>query len=70
MRPLRRSGLTIVTATGEAWTTPLLDLLFDEPSVGRCLAAPDGTILRVNAEWIRATGLALDQVLALDRGGA
>jgi PAS domain S-box-containing protein len=55
-----------VTATGEAWTTPLLDLLFDDPSVGRCLVAPDGSVLRVNAEWIRSTGLALDDVLGAD----
>jgi PAS domain S-box-containing protein len=55
-----------VTATDQAWTSALLDLLFDEPSVGRCLVAPDGSVLRVNAEWVRATGFALDDVLGAD----
>jgi PAS domain S-box-containing protein len=44
----------------------LSDLLFDEPSVGRCLVAPDGSVLRVNAEWLRSTGFALDDVLGAD----
>ncbi|HEX9051375.1 MAG TPA: PAS domain S-box protein [Anaeromyxobacter sp.] len=48
------------------WTSPLLDLLFDEPSVGRCLVAPDGSVLRANAEWLRSTGFALDRVLGAD----
>ena len=42
---------------------PLLDLLFDDSAVGRCLVAPDGSVLRVNAEWLRGTGYALDDVL-------
>ncbi len=41
----------------------LLDILFDEPGVGRCLLGVDDTVLRVNAEWLRFTGLSLDQVL-------
>jgi PAS domain S-box-containing protein len=48
------------------WTSALLDLLFDEPSVGRCLVAPDGSVLRANSEWLRATGFTLDHVLGAD----
>jgi PAS domain S-box-containing protein len=44
----------------------LADLLFDEPGVGRCLVAPDGTVLRSNAEWLRSTGFSLDDVLGAD----
>jgi PAS domain S-box-containing protein len=49
--------------TTATWTSPLLDLLFDEPSVGRCLVAPDGSVLRANSEWLRSTGFSLDDVL-------
>ncbi|HET9597570.1 MAG TPA: ATP-binding protein [Anaeromyxobacteraceae bacterium] len=41
----------------------LAELLFEEPGVGRCLVAPDGTVLRANAEWLRSAGFALDDVL-------
>ncbi|HEY6005254.1 MAG TPA: ATP-binding protein [Anaeromyxobacter sp.] len=44
----------------------LTDLLFEEPGVGRCLVAPDGSILRVNGEWLRSTGFRLDDVLGAD----
>lgn len=44
----------------------LTDLLFAEPGVARCLVAPDGSVLRANAEWLRSTGLALDDVLGAD----
>ncbi|WP_242342850.1 PAS domain-containing hybrid sensor histidine kinase/response regulator [Anaeromyxobacter terrae] len=44
----------------------LLDLLFDERTVGRCLVAADGTILRANAEWLRSTGFPHDDVLGAD----
>jgi PAS domain S-box-containing protein len=47
-------------------TSALTDLLFDEPGLGRCLVAPDGCVLRANAEWLRSTGLALDDVLGAD----
>ncbi len=50
-----------------AWgTSPLLDLLFEDPHVGRCLIAPDGSVLRANAEWLRSTGFALDDVLGVN----
>jgi PAS domain S-box-containing protein len=48
------------------FTTPLLDLLFDDDLVGRCLVAPDGSVLRANAEWLRSTGFTLDEVLGAD----
>ncbi|ACG73623.1 PAS/PAC sensor hybrid histidine kinase [Anaeromyxobacter sp. K] len=41
----------------------LTDLLFDEAAVGLCLVAPDGTIVRVNAPWLRSTGFQHEQVL-------
>ena len=43
--------------------TPLSDMLFEEAGVGLCLVAPDGTVVRANAEWLRSTGLELDDVL-------
>jgi PAS domain S-box-containing protein len=49
-----------------AFTSPLLDLVFDDDAVGRCLVAPDGTVLRANGEWLRSTGLSLDDVLGAD----
>jgi PAS domain S-box-containing protein len=48
------------------WTSPLLDLLFEEPGVGRCLVAPDGSVLRANSEWLRSAGFDLDEVLGAD----
>jgi PAS domain S-box-containing protein len=45
---------------------PLIDLLFEEAGVGRCLVAPDGTVVRVNAEWLRSTGYTVEQVLGKD----
>jgi PAS domain S-box-containing protein len=45
-----------MTATTTTWTK-LLDVLFEDSLVGRCLVAPDGTILRANSEWLRSTGL-------------
>jgi PAS domain S-box-containing protein len=44
-------------------TTALLDLLFDEAAVGRCLVAPDGAVLRANAEWARALGSSVEAVV-------
>ncbi|HSV46399.1 MAG TPA: PAS domain-containing protein [Ramlibacter sp.] len=39
------------------------DILFSEPGVGRCLVGIDGTVLRVNAEWLRSNGLSHEQVM-------
>jgi PAS domain S-box-containing protein len=48
--------------------TPLLvDLLFEKADVGLCLAAPDGSGLRANAEWRRMTGRGAE---GLDGGNA
>ncbi|OFX25737.1 MAG: hypothetical protein A2V77_05475 [Anaeromyxobacter sp. RBG_16_69_14] len=49
-----------------SFSLSLTDLLFEEPGVGRCLVAPDGSILRANAEWLHSTGLSLDDVLGAD----
>jgi len=46
-----------------ALAASLLDILFDEPGVGRCLVGLDGTVLRVNTEWLRSTGFSHDQVM-------
>ena len=46
--------------------SPLTDLLFEEAGVGRCLVAPDGTVVRANAEWLRSTGYTAGQVLGKD----
>ncbi len=50
----------------EVAASALIDLLFAELRVGRCLVAPDGRVLRANAEWLRAAGLAPDDVLGAD----
>ena len=42
--------------------THLVDVLFDESSVGRCLVGPDGRVVRANDEWLRSTGLSQDAV--------
>ena len=52
-----------MSETDTRGVTALLDLLFEDPHVGRCLVAPDESVLRVNREWLRATGLVLDGVL-------
>jgi PAS domain S-box-containing protein len=41
----------------------LLDLLFEKAGVGLCLVAPDGTVLRANAEWLRSTPYTAEQVI-------
>jgi PAS domain S-box-containing protein len=55
-----------LSETSSSWTSPLLDLLFEEPGMGRCLVAPDGSILRANGEWLRSAGLTLDDALGAD----
>jgi PAS domain S-box-containing protein len=42
---------------------PLLDLLFDDALVGRCLVAPDGRIVRANGAWLRFSGLSREAVV-------
>ncbi|ABS26558.1 ATP-binding protein [Anaeromyxobacter sp. Fw109-5] len=56
-------GPAPVTAVG---ANALAELLFDEAGSGRCLVAPDGTVLRANPEWLRATGLTLDEAIGRD----
>jgi PAS domain S-box-containing protein len=41
----------------------ITDLLFDEVGAGLCLVAPDGAVLRANAEWLRSTGFTEEQVV-------
>lgn len=41
----------------------LTDLLFEKAGVGLCLVAPDGTVVRANAEWLRSTGFTSAQVI-------
>jgi PAS domain S-box-containing protein len=43
-------------------TTATWTVLFEDALVGRCLVAPDGTILRANSEWLRSTGFPRDVV--------
>jgi PAS domain S-box-containing protein len=50
------------TTTPITTSTALLDALFEDALVGRCLVAPDGTILRANTEWLRSTGFTRDVV--------
>ena len=44
----------------------LLDLLLDDPAVGRCLVAPTGNVVRTNDTWLRSTGLDREQALRAD----
>jgi PAS domain S-box-containing protein len=55
-----------MTVRHELAASALTDLLFEEPGFGRCLVAPDGRVLRANAEWLRSTGFTLDNVLGAD----
>jgi PAS domain S-box-containing protein len=50
----------------ELLSTELVDLLFDQAGVGLCLVAPDGTVARANADWLRSTGYRLEQVIGAD----
>ncbi|HEX9049319.1 MAG TPA: PAS domain S-box protein [Anaeromyxobacter sp.] len=54
-----------MTERTTAWTA-LLDVLFDDPGVGRCLVAPGGTILRASTEWLRSTGLPAGDAIGAD----
>jgi PAS domain S-box-containing protein len=46
--------------------TDVPDLLFDRAGVGLCLVAPDGTVVRVNEEWVRSTGVERNRVVGED----
>ncbi len=50
----------------ELAASALTDLFFAEPGVGRCLVAPDGSVLRANEEWLRSTGFKLGDVLGAE----
>ncbi len=41
----------------------LIELLFEEADAGLCLVAPDGTVVRANAGWLRSTGFRAEQVI-------
>ena len=41
----------------------LADILLERSADGLCLVAPDGTVLRANAEWLRSTGFTEEQVV-------
>jgi PAS domain S-box-containing protein len=47
-------------------SSELTDLLFEEAGAGLCLVAPDGTVQRANAEWLRSTGFSAEQVIGED----
>jgi PAS domain S-box-containing protein len=44
----------------------LTDILFERSGDGLCLVAPDGTVLRANAQWLRSTGFSEGQVVGED----
>ena len=52
-----------MTRSDTRFATSLLDILFEEPDVGRCLVAPDDSVLRANREWLRSTGFLMEEVL-------
>jgi PAS domain S-box-containing protein len=45
------------------YSPALIDLLFEKADVGLCLVAPDDTVLRANAEWLRSNGFTAEQVI-------
>jgi PAS domain S-box-containing protein len=47
---------------------PLIRLIFDKAAIGLCLFAPDGAVVRANAEWLRSTGFTEEQVVGKRRG--
>jgi PAS domain S-box-containing protein len=53
-------------ATQATSSPQLLDLLFEKAGVGLCLVAPDGRVLRANAEWLRSTPYSAEQVIGGD----
>jgi PAS domain S-box-containing protein len=55
-----------MSAVSRTESSVLVDILFEDPVIGRCLVAPDGTVLRANREWLRSTGLTADEVLGAD----
>ena len=44
----------------------LLDLLFEDGELGRCLVAPDGSVVRANRAWLGSVGLSREQVIGAD----
>jgi PAS domain S-box-containing protein len=51
-------------AVGSSKAQPAVtDLLFGKAGVGLCLVAPDDTVVRANAEWLRSTGYTEEQVV-------
>jgi PAS domain S-box-containing protein len=53
-------------SNGREVATELVDLLFEQAGVGFCLVGPDGTVARVNAEWLRSTGQRPDEIVGAD----
>jgi PAS domain S-box-containing protein len=51
-----------MSATKTTPSATLTDLLFERAGDGLCLVAPDGTVVRANAEWLRLTGFTAEQV--------
>jgi PAS domain S-box-containing protein len=51
------AGARPVGESNESGAGLLLDLLFEDPHVGRCLLAPNGIVLRSSRTWRRSTGL-------------
>lgn len=43
-----------------------LSAMFEAASEGLCLVGPDGTVIRANEKWLRATGLRAEQVVGAD----
>jgi PAS domain S-box-containing protein len=54
---------TVMAVPPTTYSPVPTDLLFEKAGVGLCLVAPDGTVLRTNAEWLRSTGYAAEQVI-------
>jgi PAS domain S-box-containing protein len=44
----------------------LLDAAFEHAGVALCLVAPDGTILRINGEWLRCAGMEREAAIGCD----
>jgi PAS domain S-box-containing protein len=47
-------------------SSPLLSAVFERAGVGLCLVGPGGAVLRANAEWLRGTGFAAEDVAGKD----
>ncbi len=58
----RAAGASMAIQERAALSTEVLGLLFARAGIGLCFVAPNLTVLRANAEWLRCTGYTAERV--------